>query len=431
MVVKHPQGASHPATAHAVVPARRTVAVVLVASCCVLLGCRRKTNSYAPPPPPEVTVAHPIRQMVTRYVESTGTTEAYQSVELRARVPGFLEQVHFKPGAAVKHGDLLFTIDNRTYQATVDRAAAQVMADEAAYKAAESDARIAEDLFKQRAGSEIDMILKIGRRDASKAAIEAAKAVLQSAKLDLEFCEVRAPIDGRITKNFVDVGNLVGAAGQPTVLAMLVNSRPMYVTLDASESDLLMVRRSRLAASPTAEPGQIAPGKWRPVDLAAGDDIVHGRIDYVDPALNRDTGTIRVRTRFENENEALLSGMFVRLRIFQDVVESTVVPDIALLSDQSGRFALLANDKDVVEMRHVKIGSLDGAMRVVLEGLSPSDRVIIGGLQRARPGVVVKPLLKEIGDKSGPLPAGGSGVTTKTSPISTSTNSKANGGDHV
>src|SRR2546426_3117252 len=247
---------------HGNVPRRRLLVLTLLivpASACAVSGCKPKTNAFAPPPPPEVTVAHPIHRPVTRYFEYTGTTEAYQSVELRARVAGFLEQVLFKPGGAIKKGELLFVIDKRTYQAAVDRAQAQVLADEAAYKAAESDARIAEELAAQRAGSEIDKITKIGRRDSAKAAIEAAKAALESAKLDLEFCEVHSPIDGRITKNLVDIGNLVGAAGQPTALASMVSTHPIYVSIDASESDLLMGRRIRMAQSPGAEPGQVAP----------------------------------------------------------------------------------------------------------------------------------------------------------------------------
>ena len=392
----------------------------ILALCVVLAGCSRKENAYAAPPPPEVSVAHPIRQVVTRYLESTGTTEAFQTVELRARVPGFLEQMNFKPGSAVQKGDLLFVIDKRPFQAAVDRAAAQVMSDEAAFRAAASDAKIAEEVFAQRAGSEIDKITKVGRRDSAEAALAAAKAALQSAKLDLEYCEVHAPIDGRITKNYVDVGNLVGVGGQPTALATLVNTRPLYVTVDASESDLLMVRRARLATAPTAEPGQLSPGVWRPVDLAIGDDpafTVHGRIDYVDPSLDPQTSTIRVRARFENEDESLIPGLFTRVRIFLDTVESTVVPDIALLSDQAGRYAFVLNDKEAVEVRRVKIGALDGAMRVVLEGLTPADRMVINGLQRARPGLTVKPALQALEAKA-PAPqtpdgAGGDGGRAK------------------
>lgn len=364
-----------------------------------LTACKPKTNTFAPPPPPEITVAHPVSRPVTRYFESTGSTEAFQSVELRARVAGFLEKVLFKPGAAVKKGDLLFVIDKRTYQASVDRAQAQVLADEAAYKAAESDARIAEELFAQRAGSEIDKINKIGRRDSAKAAIEASKATLNAAKLELEFCDVYAPIDGRITKNLVDVGNLVGASGQSTVLASIVSADPIYVSIDASEADLLTVRRARMASAPGAEPGQVAPGQWRPVDLATADSDefnVHGVIDYVDPSLNPQTGTIRIRTRFDNANGALLPGLFVRLRIFQDTAEALLAPDIALLADQNGRYALVVNDKDVVEVRRVKIGSLDGPMRVVTDGLAPTDRIVVNGVQQARPGLTVKPTLKAI-----------------------------------
>ncbi len=378
----------------------RALGLFVAALGSTLIGCKPKVNAYAPPPPPEVTVSHPIRRPVTRYLEYTGTTEAFQTVDLRARVAGFLERVDFRPGARVKKDDLLFMIDKRPYQAAVDRAQAQVLAAEAAYKAAESDARIAEELAAQRAGSEIDKITKIGRRDSAKAAIEASKAALESAKLDLEFCDVRAPIDGRITKNFVDVGNLVGAAGQPTLLATIVSVQPLYVSIDASESDVVEVRRARMALSPDLEPGQMAPGVWRPVDLATADEdefLVHGRVDYVDPALNPQTGTLHVRCRFENEREVLLPGMFVRVRVLLTTSEETLAPDIVLQSDQSGRYALVVNDQDIVEVRHVKIGALDGVMRVVAEGISLSDRIIVNGLQRARAGAVVKATLRDGG----------------------------------
>jgi RND family efflux transporter MFP subunit len=373
------------------------------------IACKPKANAFVPPPPPEVTVTHPVRRSVTRYLEYTGTTEAYESVDLRARVPGFLEQVNFKPGGAVKRGDVLFVIDRRTYQATVDRAQSLVNENEAAFVAAASDARIAEELATQHAGSEIDKITKDGKRDAARAAVDAAKAALQSAKLDLEFCEVRAPIDGRITKNLIDVGNFVGSAGQPTVLATIVSSKPLYVSVDASESDLLNVRRARLAAAPDAEPGQSAVGVWRSVDLATANTdefSVHGRVDYVDPALNAQSGTIRVRCRFENDDEFLIPGMFVRIRVLLDTGEATLVPDIALLTDQTGRFALVVNDKNVVEIRRVKIGTLDQTLRIVLDGLSSSERVVVNGLQRARPGVMVNPVLKEIAPDAGSSAAG-------------------------
>lgn len=370
------------------------------------VGCKPKMNAYAPPPPPEVTVAHPARKAVTRYLEYTGTTEAYEDVELRARVAGFLDRVNFKPGAAVKKGDLLFVIDPRVYEAQARQAAADLAAREATMRLAEITLKRVTEAARSAAIGQQEMDKALADRDQARALVEQANAALATARLNVEFTQVRSPIDGRITKNLVDVGNLVGAAGEPTVLATVVNTRPLYVSVDASESDLLMVRRARIAREPGAEPGQIAPGEWRPVDLATADSdqfSIHGHIDYVDPALNPQTGTIRVRCRFENEDGVLLPGLFVRVRILLETAEETVAPDIALLSDQSGRYALVVNDKDTVEIRRVRIGALDGAARVVLEGLSATDRIIVNGLQRARPGVVVKPTIQEpAGPGAGP-----------------------------
>lgn len=357
-------------------------------------GCKPKVNVYAPPPPPEVTVAHPVQRPVTCYLEYTGTTEAFESVELRARIPGFLDEVRFKPGAAVKKGDILFVIDPRIYDADVQKAEADLAAQDATLRLAEITLQRVSDAAKSAASSQQEVDRSIAERDHARAQVDLAKAALATAQLNVEFTQVRSPIDGRISKNVVDVGNLVGAAGVPTVLATVVSSQPLYVSVDSSESDLLMVRRARMAREPKAEPGQVAPGEWRPVEMATADSSefnIHGHIDYVDPALNPQTGTIHVRCRFENDQGLLLPGLFVRVRILLDTEDAMLAPDIALLSDQSGRYALVVNEKDVVEIRRVKIGTLEGSMRVVLEGLSLTDRVIINGLQRARPGMSVKP----------------------------------------
>ncbi|MBX3359273.1 MAG: efflux RND transporter periplasmic adaptor subunit [Phycisphaeraceae bacterium] len=367
------------------------LAAVLIALSGVT-GCKPRMNEYKPPPPPEVTVAHPVRKTVTRYLDYTGTTEAYEVVELRARVPGFLEKVSFKPGAEVKKGDLLFVIDPREYEAEARKAEADVADREAALRLAEVTLHRVNVVDKAAAGTPQETDQAVADRDKAKAQLELARAALAKAHLNVEFTQVRAPIDGRITKNLVDVGNLVGAGGQPTALAVIESNRPLYVSVDVGESDVLLIRRARMAQQPDAEPGQVTPGEWRRVELATADSTeynVHGRIDYVDPALNAQSGTLRVRCRFENEDGVLLPGLFVRMRLLLDEAEQTVVPDIALLTDQSGRFAFVVNDQGVVEVRRVKIGSLDGALRVVTEGLSPTDRVIVNGLQRARPGITV------------------------------------------
>jgi RND family efflux transporter MFP subunit len=204
---------------------------------------------------------------------------------------------------------------------------------------------------------------------------------------------VRAPLEGRITKNFVDPGNLVGQ-GQPTLLATLVEAKPLYVSVDISESDVLVVRRARMAKDPQLEPGQVGKGEWRQVDLALADRSdfgIHGRVDYVDPFLNAQTGTIRVRCRFDNEDEFLLPGLFVRVRFPIETTSAILAPDLALLSDQSGRYALVVDEHDEVHVRRVEIGQLEGALRVVTSGLSPADRVVVNGLVRARPGAKVRP----------------------------------------
>lgn len=363
----------------------------------LLVGCRDSAdkNTYAPPPPPEVMVSNPIEREVVEYITYTGVVEASDRVELRARVQGFLETVDYQPGKRVKKGDLLFTIDKRQYQAELDQARAAVQSEKARLVGAENDARLARELADQRAGPEIDAIIKTARRDAVAADLARAEALLAEAELNLEYCEIRAPIEGRIGRNFVDAGNLVGREG-PTLLAEIVQSTPCYVSLDVSESDVLRVRRDRSSAELAAdqEPGQLSPGVWRPCELALSDVdtfTLVGRVDYVDPALNAETGTLHIRTRFENEDESLLAGFFVKVRFAISNAKSLVVPEAALLSDQLGRFALIVNDQDEVEVHRVTIGALDGDQRVVRTGLANTDRVIVLGVLKARPGSKVTP----------------------------------------
>lgn len=368
-----------------------TLTASLIAGC----GDSADKNTYAPPPPPEVIVSTPVEREVVEYITYTGVIEASERVELRARVQGFLDSVNYKPGQRVKKGDLLFTIDKRQYQAELDQAKALVQSEKAQLVGAENDARLARELADQRAGPEIDAIIKTARRDAVAADLARAEALLAEAELNLEYCEITAPIDGRIGRNFVDAGNLVGREG-PTLLAEIVQSTPCFVSLDISESDVLRMRRDRSSADRAAEnePGQVSPGNWRPCELALSDESafnIKGRVDYVDPALNAETGTLRVRTRFENEDETLLAGFFSRVRFAMSSDMSLVVPEAALLSDQQGRFALIVNDQDEVEVRRVTIGVLDGEQRVVRTGLAPTDRVIVLGVLKARPGSKVTP----------------------------------------
>lgn len=377
---------------------------VCVSLCAFAGACRKKddANAYAPPPPPEVMVAEPVERDVVSYMTFTGTIEASETVELRARVQGFLEEIKFQPGQRVKKGDLLFVIDKRQFQAEVDQAKARVKSQEAALLGAESDARLARELADQRAGPEIDAIIKAARRDVVQADLEKARAELAAAQLNLEYCDVIAPIDGRITRNFVDVGNLVGR-GEPTLLAEIVQATPAFVSIDASEAEVLEVRRKRTSQSGASEPGQIAPGQWLPCELALSDEAeftIKGRVDYVDPQLDSETGTLRVRTRFDNADEVLIPGLFAKVRFAMSSEKSMLVPEAALLSDQQGRYALVVNDKDEVEARRVRIGRLDGSMRVVEEGLEFDDQVIVLGVLKARPGSKVTPKVEKPAPRS-------------------------------
>ncbi len=386
----------------------------LIGAVAVGAGCDRGGNEFVAPPPPQVTVATPDQRSVTRYLTYTGVIEALETVELRARVAGFLNTIHFEPGQEIKKGDLLFTIDQREYVARVNEAKARLSAAVAELDLAEVTLERVKDAFRLDAASELEVREKQAARDQAAAAVELAKANLLTAELDLEYCEIRSPVNGRIDRNRVDVGNLVGR-NEPTLMAIITDVKDVYVTVDASEDVLLDIRRElqELYADGRIKPGQTADGKQRTAELSLADREefeFKGIIDYVSPTLDAGTGTIQVRGRFDNSSNFLVPGLFVRLRVPRETSEAMLVPDAALLTDQVGRYALVVDDKGVVEQRRVQIGSREGPMRVVLSGLTPTDRVVVKGVQRARPGLAVTPVVEKAqGPGAAPAP-GGSGT---------------------
>jgi RND family efflux transporter MFP subunit len=353
---------------------------ILVASC--------GGNEYAPPPPPEVTVALPVQQEVTTYNEVTGRTVSIEAVEVRARVQGFLQSMHFTPGTEVKQGDPLFVIEPSLYQARVDQAAADLQSAQAQSEAASEQLKITQAIFERNAGSKTDLVQKVQARDQARAAVAQAKANLDAAKLDLSYTHIYAPNSGRIDRNYVDVGNLVGA-GEATLLASIVRQDPIYAYFDVSERQVLVYRALRRRGETVAAEGERNKA-YMALDTDDGFPWV-GEVDYVSNRANPSTGTMELRAIFPNPDRIIVPGLFVRVRLPFTRGRGLLVPDEAVSVDQGGRYVLIVDAQQVAQHRRVKIGALVDGMRVVQEGLTPEEWVVVNGLQRARPGSKVKP----------------------------------------
>ena len=334
-----------------------------------------------------VTVSPPVQKEVTAFADFTGTTEPFESVEIRARVKGYLEKVHFKAGSLVKKGDLLFTIDPKPFKAKLEEFKALLLVAKAELNLAKTTLKRKEGAYKDRAISEVEVIQARAEEKKAAAAVEAAEAQVETARLDLSYTRISAPISGRISRNLVDVGNLVGSEGA-TLLTTIVDSKPIYAYFTVSERDLLTYTESVLK--------QNIPLKERrnpKVFLGLANEEGHpheGKVDFVDNTLDPATGTLRVRAIFPNPDEILLPGLFVRVRIpVGDPFEALLVPEEAVGKDQQGSFLLVVNEKNMTEYRPVKTGPLIEKERVIRAGIKAEDRVIVVGMQKARPNMPV------------------------------------------
>lgn len=350
-------------------------------------GCREKKNTYVPPPPVSVTVSRPLMQAVTNNAEFTGTTEAQQSVEIRPRVEGYLEKILFTPSSYVKKGDLLFVIDPRPYEAKLKEAQAGLLVRKAELELARTTLTRKQNAFKDRAVSEVDVIEAQAKQKQAEARLQSAKASVDTAQLNLSYTHITAPISGRIDRSLVDVGNLVGA-GTPTLLATIVDDDPMYAYFSVSERDILYYQTHSESKSLSVKRSHKAY-----LGLANEADYQHeGIIDYLDNRLQTTSGTMQVRAVFPNTNHDLLPGLFARIQVpIAKIPNALLVPDLALGVDQQGDYLLVVDPKNTVERRSVTTGTLVKGMRVITKGISPDDRVIVKGLQKARAGAVVNP----------------------------------------
>ena len=353
-----------------------------------LSGCGDKSASSAPPLP-AVTVSKPLQDKVTEWDEYTGRFVAVATVEIRARVSGFIDSIHFKDGQIVKQGDLLFVIDPRPYRLAVDQAKADLDRTRAKLDIATLDVERATPLVRTQTVTEREFdTRKSTQRDAAAAA-ESADAAMKQAQLNLEWTEVRAPISGRISDRRVDAGNLItGGQTGATLLTSIVTIDPIHFAFDGSEADF--IHYLRLAQAGTRQSSRDAPNPVA-VRLADETEFKHlGKMDFVDNVVNPKTGTIRGRAIFENKDGLLTPGFFGRLRLFGGEHDGLLLPDNAIASDQSNKIVFVVADDGTVGQKRVEIGPIIRGLRLIRSGIAPTDRVVIDGLQRARPGQKVK-----------------------------------------
>jgi RND family efflux transporter MFP subunit len=370
--------------------ALRAVSVASVAI--TLTACEQ--NTFVRPPPPKVEVAVPAQKNITRFIDATGNTSAVKSVDLVARVQGFLQSINYKDGSFVKEGTTLFTIEPDTYKLKLEQAQAAEIGAQATLKQAEADFKRQTDLVQRQAVSQSMLDTSTSNRDNAQSGLQQAQANTKLAQINYGYTNVAAPFDGFVTAHLVSVGELVGVAS-PTQLAQIVALDPIWVNFNVNEQDVLKVREEARRRGMTVE--QL---RQLPIEVALQTDtgFPHkGHLDYVSPTLNQSTGTIAVRGILNNPDRVLLPGFFVRVRVpFDQQQSALLVPDAALGADQGGRYVLVVNSENVVEQRKVTTGPLDGELRVIETGLKPDDRVVIGGLLKAIPGQKVDPQAKKI-----------------------------------
>jgi RND family efflux transporter MFP subunit len=357
-----------------------------------LAGCKPE-NKFIAPPPPDITVAVPLKQSLVPFTQQTGNTQAFNTVDLVARVEGFLVKIGYEDGAFVKKGDLLFQIDPTTYIAQVKQAEAQLAATQAQLVQAQAEFQRQETLLRQNVTAQNTYDIAKAKRDALLADVENNKAQLAVNQANLGYTNVQAPYDGVVTRHLVSVGELVGATSA-TKLATIVQLDPIYVYFNLSEQEVLDIRANlkgkRLSLQELSE---------IPLDigLMTEEGYPHkGNLDYVSPEVDPTTGTIQVRGLFKNPDRALLPGFFVRVRVPVAFGTENIlaVPNRAVSEDQSGRYVLTVNKDDVVEQKRVKIGQLlVGDLRIITSGLMADDRVVLTTSGRAVPGGKVVPKL--------------------------------------
>ncbi len=355
----------------------------------------------AAPPPPQVTVAKPVKKLVTDYDEYVGRFVAVDYVEIRARVSGYLDQIHFTDGQLVKAGDPLFTIDRRPFQAALDQAQAAIEQGKANLAFAQSDLERGKGLPIGTVITQQTLDQRVQAERVAASNVTAAEAATRQADLDLQFTELAAPVSGRIGDRRVSIGNLVtgGTTGTTTLLATIVSVDPIRFEFTMDEASYLRyLRAASTAQADSVDRGISLPAKLKLIDEK---DFVHeGRIDFVDNAIDTSSGTIRGRAQFKNADGRLTPGMFGRIRISTSKpAEALLVPDAAVGTEQVRKFVYAVGSDNVATPKYVTLGPLVDGLRVITAGIAADDSIIVNGLMRIRPGAKVSP--QQAADASG------------------------------
>jgi RND family efflux transporter MFP subunit len=357
-----------------------------------LAACGEGQNRQAAPPPPAVTVAKPVQRTVVDQDEYVGRFVAVDAVEVRARVSGYLDKVHFQDGQIVKQGDLLFTIDKRPFQNTLDQARANLETARSNVVFTEADLKRGQQLVRERTISEQVFEQRSQASRNAQAAVAANEAMVRQAELDLQYTEFRAPVTGRIGDRRVSPGNLVtgGTGGNTTLLATIVSIDPIRFEFTFDEAAYLRYQRfSSFAKEFTGREGTVGVR----LKLIDEPDFSHdGHMDFVDNAIDRSSGTIRARAVFDNPDGTFAPGMFARVRVpGSPPYSALLVPDAAIGTEQVRKYLLVLDGENTVRQKIVTLGQLYGDLRVIKSGLAADDRIIVNGLMRARPGQKVTP----------------------------------------
>ena len=366
-----------------------------------LSGCQKGQQGMSAPPPPQVTVSHPLTKEIVDYDEFTARLSAVNSVEIRARVTGYLQKVNFKDGAEVKKGDLLFVIDPRPYQADVDRAQGELDRAKTQFDLTENDYKRAQDLFRSKAISEEEIDTRNKNWASAAAALKSAQANLETAQLNMAYTSILAPIDGRLSRALVTEGNLVSSgAGDSTLLTTLVSVDPVYAYADVDEATVLKYQELDRQGLRKNNNGTIS------AELALGNTNVfshQGVIDFIDNQIDSKTGTLHARAIFPNADRSLIPGEFARMRVIgSGKYTGLLIPDSAVGTDQEKKIVFVAGADKVVQTRQVVLGQIVDGLRVVRSGLDASDWVVLDRLQMIRSGMTVNPKEEPIKPQESP-----------------------------